>query len=249
MEFKLKLVKKCDNIIRRIHMKKALWAITVSAVLLVCSLQVNAQYIPKAVPAGKFAINETAIEIIRTDPALLREKYNNVLAVQEVQLEDSQLAEYAEAYEYDTDGTMRKLDCDLTLNKVVCRNENNLACSAFEEFSTFYVLYATTASKTTESSCDREGVQLTGCIGWKDNLGPFNDFEYASGTRSGSYTGKASYQVLKQTTTLCSGEFDTSFYATSTVAEVNSMAFRLIVKSNASNGKKVELNFTTSMFD
>ncbi len=107
------------------------------------------------------------------------------------------------------------------------------------------------SEKTSEDSVTSKGVTLNGCIGWIDNLGPVNEFVYASGSRSGTYTGKGSYAAYRGTTVLCSGEFDASFFATSSRSDNTGFQFRLLIRSGTLQDKdaKIELLFGTNMLD
>ena len=228
-------------------MKKILLATILTTALFASSMCVNAQTSHETEAEGIFVMDDSFIELMQTEPEMLYERYSNILSVQEVSLENSNIDECVEVYEYASDGSAQELDCEVTLNKILCRNDISAFAADEEEVSTFYVL--TASSKISEDSLTENGVTLYGCIGWEDTLGPVNSFKYASGSRSGAYSGQGYYQALRGTATLCHGYFDSSFYATSEDEDTTGTQFRLIVRSSSTNGNTVQLNMTTSIFD
>lgn len=231
-------------------MKRTLLTTAFAFVLFTASIPVNAQILFEIKPEETFEMDDAFMAMLQTNPELIYDEYSNVLNIQEVSLEDSILNECAEAYEYNTDGTLlQELDCEVTLNKIEVQSNAATLNSVQENTSSFYVLTATASSKTSDDSLTSDGVTLYGCIGWDDNFGVINTFNYASGSRSGSYTGTGYYLAMRGTGTLCSGDFDTSFYATSNESDSSGTQFRLIVRSSTSSGTTVQLNFTTSIFD
>lgn len=220
---------------------------TLAFSLCASSICVNAQTI-ETVPKEEFKIDDYSIELMQTEPKKIYERYSNVVDVQEIVLNDNQVSELIEAHEYNEDGTVEDLDCDVTLNIITCQNDSSMLYSSEESTSTFYVMSARGTSKTSEGSNKQEGVTLTGCIGWEDNFGISNKFLYASGSRSGSYTGTGHYQAMRSTHVMCSGDFDTSFYGTSEETETGTQ-FKLTVRSSTSNSKTASLTVSTSIFD
>lgn len=196
-------------------------------------------------------MDDVAMTLLQDNPELLYEKYSNVISVEEIPLEGSVLEDCARAYEYNSNGSVDALECELTLSKITCMDESVDYRTANTEESTYYVLMAVTSTKTSEDSTTQNGVTLKGCIGWEDWLGPVNKFSYASGSRSGSYNAseQAYYLATRGTTNLCSGYFDTSFYSTSNLSDTTGSQFRLMITTKDSSGNKVELNFFTSIFD
>ena len=55
--------------------------------------------------------------MIQTEPEMIYERYSNVINVQEIPLDSSQVCEMAEAYEYTEGGAVQGLDCEVTLNE------------------------------------------------------------------------------------------------------------------------------------
>lgn len=71
---------------------------------------------------------------------MIYERYSNVIDVQEIPLDSSQVCEMAEAYEYTEGGAVQGLDCEVTLNRITCQNNYGMLYSAEESTSTFYVM-------------------------------------------------------------------------------------------------------------
>lgn len=230
-------------------MRKTLLITTLAFLLSTCSICVNAQSIYDNMPTEEFKINDSTVAMLQINPELIYETYSDVIDIQEVSLTDSQISKCVEAYEYNENGVRQELECEVTLNKILLQNNADILNSTGQDTSTLYVLMATSTSKTSDDSLTSDGVTLYGCIGWEDKLGIVNYFEYASGSRSGSYTGDGYYQAMRGTGTLCNGYFDTSFYSTSELDDTGGTEFRLIVRSSTSSGTSVQLNFTTSIFD
>lgn len=229
-------------------MKRTLLVVTLAFALSVSPVGVNAQTVETA-SKEEFKIDESLVELIQTEPEMIYERYSNVIDVQEIPLDSTQVSEMTEAYEYTEDGAVQGLDCEVTLNRITCQNNYGMLYSAEESTSTFYVMSVRGTSKTSEDSKTENGVTLEGVIGWEDMLGPVNKFEYASGSRSGSYTGTGQWQAMRGTHVLCSGDFDTSFYGTSSQSDLTGTSFRLTVRSATSGSKTAVLTFETSMFD
>ncbi len=226
-------------------MKKAVLITTLAVALFTSSIGVNAQAESVDISKAEFKVDHEFMEIFQTDQEQIYEKYSNVADIQEIQLSDSQISKCVEAYQDNGDGIRREVDCDVKLNKVVFQQEAGLCSLAEEDAPVLYVLSATASSKESDSSTTKNGVTLYGCIGWTDNFGPNNKFEYVKGSRSGSYSGKGRYDALNGTTNLCGGDFDSSFYSTSTSNHTTGYSFRLNIQS----GTGFNLNFTTSVLD
>lgn len=166
-------------------------------------------------------------------------KYENVLNVEQRVMDNIAPKEQRRASE-------NNMEYVSTLTKMTYRADEDK-----EAVTDFYVMSVLASEKTSEDSKTSKGVTLNGCIGWIDNLGTINEFVYASGSRSGTYTGKGSYAAYRGTTVLCSGEFDDSFFAPSNKTDNIGFQFRLLIRSGTSqdNNAKVELYFGTSAFD
>lgn len=159
------------------------------------------------------------------------------------------MQEYVEAYEQSVDGVMEEINCEVTLNKIICEDNASVLYSVNESTSTYYVLSATATSKTSENTLSDDDVTLYGCIGWKDNFGIDNEFEYVSGSRSGSYSGTGYYQASNRISPLCNGNFERSFYSTSNVEDTSGGEFRLLVRTPTTSGTTIYLDFGTSILD
>lgn len=166
-------------------------------------------------------------------------KYENVLNVEQRVMDNITPKEQRMASE-------NNMEYVSTLTKMTYRADEEK-----ETVIDFYVMSVLASEKTSEDSITSKGVTLNGCIGWIDNLGPVNEFVYASGSRSGTYTGKGSYAAYRGTTVLCSGEFDDSFFATSSRSDNTGFQFRLLIRSGTLQDKdaKIELLFGTNMLD
>lgn len=166
-------------------------------------------------------------------------KYENVLNVEQRVMDNITPKEQRMASE-------NNMEYVSTLTKMTYRADEEK-----ETVIDFYVMSVLASEKTSENSITSKGVTLNGCIGWIDNLGPVNEFVYASGSRSGTYTGKGSYAAYRGTTVLCSGEFDGSFFATSSRSDNTGFQFRLLIRSGTLQDKdaKIELLFGTNMLD
>lgn len=229
-------------------MKNLFLITSLALAFLLDSSMVHAQSVMREPVSEKLTIDDELVTLLQTAPELIPEKYSNIVEVQTVSMDEDMIGDCVTAWEYDENGTMLPLECDVVLNKIVCQNNASKTYSLGTTASTFYVLSATATSKTSEDTLTEDGVTLYGCIGWEDVLGPFNNLEYVSGYRRGSYANKGSYTVLSWTHEMCGGDFDTSFYDTPD-DKVNGSQFQLIVNSDTSNGGKVKLNFSTSFLD
>lgn len=230
-------------------MKKVISILAVAFVIFNNSMYVNAQSIGETFSVHKIENDNSFIELMMTNPETIYEKYNNIIDIQEVPLEEEVINGCVDAYEYDATGLIEELDYNVKLNKIVYQSNSNKLHSINANTSTLYVLTAEASSKTSEDSLTNDGVTVKGCIGWNDVLGVVNYFEYASGSRSGSISGDGYYQALRGAHTLCSGNFDTSFYSTSQDADSSGTQFRLIVRSDTTSGSTVQLNLRTKAWD
>lgn len=229
-------------------MKRVIIILVATFALFTDYIHVNAHPNCETFSVNQLENDNSFIELMTTNPETIYEKYNNVIDIQEVPLEE-EINGCVEAYEYDETGLIEELDCNVKLNRIAYQSNSNTEYSVSANTSTLYILTAEASSKTSEDSLTEDGVTLKGCIGWNDVLGIGNSFEYASGSRSGSISGEGYYQALRGTHTLCYGNFATSFYSTSQDADTSGTQFRLIVRSGTTSGSTVQLNFTTSIFD
>lgn len=81
-----------------------------------------------------------------TNPETIYEKYNNVIDIQEVPLEE-EINGCVEAYEYDETGLIEELDCNVKLNRIVYQSNSNTEYSVSANTSTLYILTAEASSK------------------------------------------------------------------------------------------------------
>ena len=172
---------------------------------------------------------------------------SSVVTIEEMVLDERTVSQYVVAHEYNEDGTVQELDCEVTLNKVIYKDGISALNSDSEGTSTLYVLSGTLKESTDQNTED--GVTLYGCIGWTDNLGPWNRFEYCKGSRSGSYdpNEKGTYTVQRESHSLCSGRFDTSFYDTSDEPDPSGYKFRMRVSSKTASGTYVDINWSIGL--
>lgn len=185
--------------------------------------------------------DENFISLVTENADQVLEKYDNIIDIREEVLTADESAEYATATETSlVDGTVDEVETFVKFTTIVFEGDSG------EE--TYQIASAT--AKTSSDSITSNGVTLKGYIGWIDNLGVVNEFRYVSGSRSGDYSGSGYYLALRGTSNLCSGNFDTSFYGTSSLSDLTGTQFRLQVSSpNADGDKTVKLNFTTSILD
>lgn len=230
-------------------MKKSFLITALSFALFMNSFIVHAQPVLCDQASEEFILNDELIELIQTDPVSVCEKYSNITDVQRVSLDENVIGNYVTACEYDENGNVHSLECDAVLNKITYQNDASELYSLNTGTSTLYVLSATATSKTSEDTLDEDGVILYGCIGWEDVLGVWNQLEYVSGNRSGSYANEGKYMAYRQSHLMCSGDFETSFYDTADADDAGGTQFRLIVRSDTSSGKTVQLTVLTSVFD
>ena len=190
--------------------------------------------------------SDSMIQEIIEMPDEMLNKYSNVLSIEKKIIAKDEIANYVTAKKCDKDGLVSDMDAEAMITKISFLNDNNQ-----NTITNFYLLTASTSEqKTSEETITSKGVTLNGCIGWIDNIGPINEFVYASGSRSGSYSGNGFYEALRGTSVLCSGNFSTNFYSTSDLSDSTGISFRLFVRSATSqDGSNVILNFTTSIFD
>lgn len=183
-------------------MKRVIIILVATFALFTDYIHVNAHPNCETFSVNQLENDNSFIELMTTNPETIYEKYNNVIDIQEVPLEE-EINGCVEAYEYDETGLIEELDCNVKLNRIVYQSNSNTEYSVSANTSTLYILTAEASSKTSEDSLTEDGVTLKGCIGWNDVLGIGNSFEYASGSRSGSISGEGYYQALRGTHTLC----------------------------------------------
>lgn len=229
-------------------MKKIFLATALTVAFLWDSSMVHAQPVMCEPVSEKLTIDDELVALIQTAPELIPEKYSNIVEVQTVSVDEDMMDNCVTAWEYDENGTMLPLECDVVLNKIVYQDNASETYSLDTADSAVYVLSAKATSKTSTDDKTENGVTLYGCIGWEDVLGPFNNLKYVSGNRSGSYANKGSYSLLRSSHPLCSGDFDTSFYDTPD-DDPSGTQFRLVVESATKNGGMVQLIVLTSAFD
>ena len=205
-----------------------------------------------AAPTGTRAFSEDSVSELLLEDAVfysLPEMYSNVVSVEKTELEGSDLSDCIIASTDDNS----PVECSATLSKIVYKDINAVKANDVDskqaKLSTVYVLRGTT--KTSDNSATSHGVTLTGYIQWVDNFGIGNQFLYAGGERSGSYSGNGTYNVQNHTIGLAHGSFDSSFFTfgSSDPQKNIGMTFRLRVSSKASNGRTVEMTVMTSSFD
>lgn len=211
-------------------MKKFFLMLTVCCVLITSSMKVNAQTVSEQI----FKLSDVPIDFMLEDRELIREKFSNIIDIQEISLEECKNIGIAEAYEYNEDNDiLQELDVELTLNKIICKNDLYTLSSTNENTSTYYALTAR-AIKPSSDSLTQDGITVSGTIYWEDNLGPINNFVSCSGSRSGAVSGDGYYQVLRGTATLCHGYFSGSSFSSSADSgkDTTGTSFQLIVRSN-----------------
>ncbi len=191
---------------------------------------------------------ESFIELMETDPDTIYEKYNNIIDVQTLTT-DNQKSEDIRAFEYDENGILQELDCEVTLNIITYQENIGATRSAIRNNSTVYVLSATT--KPSSDSTTKNGITLNGTITWIDHLGPSNEFVSVSGSRSGSYSGNGDYIVTSQTHNVGNGggSFSGTTFSSTSGAGSRGSSFTLTVHSSTSAGTVTTLVVKTSIFD
>lgn len=183
------------------------------------------------------------VEELISNPELIHDKYANILSVEQRQIRDKN--------NMVLDGrNYTEMDCE-NYEYVATLTRMTFAINDQDgEVADYYVMSVSTDTKTSTGSLTQDGVTLNGSIGWIDYFGPINEFVYASGSRNGTYSEEGYYQVLRGTGTLCSGNFSSSFYATSNLSDKTGSEFRLYIRSKSSQtNKNVILEFTTSIWD
>lgn len=217
---------------------------TIAALIFGNSIGVNAQ--AESIDESVILIDNAFVDMISKNPEELYKQFDNIENIQEVVINNDEI--YAEAYEI-LDEDITALPCDATLNKVSLNRACNIltADSSFET-STIYILSAST-TKTSSNTLAEDGVTLKGYIIWEDILGPVNNFKSASGSRSGAYNENGNYMVLRHSTPLCSGTFDTSFYATSDLDDTTGTGFQLIINTKTTKGSSLQLRVKTLVTD
>lgn len=188
--------------------------------------------------------------ILSEDPDLLSQQYSNILSVETIELSDALCSngEIVEAYELNQDGTVRSLETEVTLTKVLYQEEQNLSLKRDEKPSTLYVMTAETYSSDTTKQYD---VRLTGCIVWIDHFGVDNELVALSGSRSGSYTGDGTYYCNSGTTPIVAWKTfsDASFFDNS-VKGKKGYGFQLLIHSPSTQStQSAQLIIRTSIFD
>lgn len=195
-----------------------------------------------------FSLDDSSIALIEEAPERLTEKYSDILSVEKIELDDLMVEKIAHVVELDQNGNeceVEGVEYNVTLTKIVCDNSMH-TLNTNNKTSTHYVLYSTATHKESTGSDTRYGVTVTGCIGWTDNAGIFNDFEYVNGARSGSYSGTAKYYALNGTISICTGSFNDSF---SDTGSSTGMTFHLKITTPVQSGKTWTFEVSTSIFD
>lgn len=231
-------------------MKNKLLLIALSLTLLTNSVNVYAQT-TKESSDTQLCIDDSFVTLLKTNPDLIYQEYENVIDIQEIELSDNQINKSVEALEYTSDGNIKELEYTVTLNKIVYKNDTDtFRLSDDNATSNYYVLSAETTLTESTDSLEQDGVTLYGVIAWYDNFGLGNEFDHVSGHRLGAVTGDGYYAAQRSSGILCSGYFGgTGFYSRSDLDDTSGSSFRLLVRTTASNGSIVKLEFTTSIFD
>lgn len=133
--------------------------VTLVVSLFESAIYTNAQVVYESV-TDDIKMDDSFAELLQTNPNLIYEKYDNVIDIQKVTLEESQVQEYVEAYEQSVDGVMEEINCEVTLNKIICEDNASVLYSVNESTSTYYVLSATATSKTSENTLSDDDVTL-----------------------------------------------------------------------------------------
>lgn len=227
---------------------KKLFSVVFILALLLNFTSINADASNKST-FGSSEIDEALIELLKTDPALLLERYDNIIDVQTIALSNKgRSSEGVEAYEYDEYGSIQRLETEASVTKVVYYDAADISASGDENTSSLYLMTASAESKTSEDAMSKDGCVLAGYIVWIDHFGLENELVSFSGTRSGSYLGKANYTGQLRTSSSCYDEFDTSFIDISLQGKTAS-TITLIINSYTGKGNKMQLLFRTSIFD
>lgn len=232
-------------------MKKTIFFFALSFILLTNSINVYAQDVTNTEAKVDFQIDDSFISLLRTNPERIYREYENVIDIQEVQLSENQIEKTARAFECTSEGKINELDCIVTLSKIVCRNNiNSFLFSTKNSTYNYYILTAETAVTESTDSLEKDGVKLYGTIAWYDNFGIINEFDHVSGVRGGAITGDGYYVAQRSSGVLCSGHFSGSgFTGRSSLEDKTGYSFSLLIRTSASNGSTVQLNFSTSIFD
>lgn len=187
------------------------------------------------------------MELLTTDVEALYEAYDFIDEIKDIDASDSDVD--VEAFEI-VDGEKETLPYSVSL-KEISLSEDSLVVAPDNAIitSNLYLITATSTTKTSSDTLTKEGVTLSGSILWVDNAGIANEFLSASGSRKGSTSGSGYYAAYRRYTPLCSGYFDSSFYAKSDLDDSTGTQFQLIVRSDSTTGNQVQLSVKTSIFD
>lgn len=169
--------------------------------------------------------------------------YDEITSIEVIDIESNLENKIIQSNFYDEEGNVNNIPYDIELKRITVKSNYLRSLNLEEEI---YVLTGTTKNST--DSLNKDGVYLSGCICWVDNLGIGNEILFVSGSRSGSYSGDANYTVTAGTTPIGSGTFTNSFYDNSVAGE-NAMTFRLRINSYDSSGNKITLSIATSLID
>lgn len=220
-----------------------------SAVILINCTCFRTEASNKAV-FDKAQMDESFVKLLQADSDLLLEQYSNIIDIQVVTLSkaDRSNGSLAEAYEYDENGAVRLLEVEATLTKVLYWEDFGSRLSDDENISALYVLTADT--KDSSDSITQGEVTLNGTITWIDHFGIDNELVSLSGSRSGLYTGDATYDCYARTRYIGGSTFGGISFADSSFSGTKGYSFSLIVRSTSSvTGKQVQLLVKTSAFD